>query len=140
VKDEWHCWSWFPKEWCCGSYGPNGVCIHWWAVSSPFAGVGGFMAFNQRRGAGSTAKAADWRRRTLARFAASLMRHVSLASLPPPQQPPVTSPYCFLSTNDSRLPVVVFANAEANESVKDDLRARAFLYTLVRPETYLAVS
>jgi hypothetical protein len=35
---------------------------------------------------------------------------------------------------------VVFANAEANESVKDDLRARAFLYTLVRPETYLAVS
>jgi hypothetical protein len=41
-------------------------------------------AFTQRRGAGAdhtTAKAADWRRRTLARFAASLMRHVSLASL-----------------------------------------------------------
>jgi hypothetical protein len=51
-------------------------------------------AFTQRRGAGAdhtTAKAADWRRRTLARFAASLMRHVSLASLPPPQQPPVTT-------------------------------------------------
>jgi len=29
------------KEWCCGSYGPNGVCIHWWAVLSPFAGATG---------------------------------------------------------------------------------------------------
>jgi hypothetical protein len=142
VKDEWHCWSWFPKEWCCGSYGPNGVCIHWWAVSSPFAGVGGFMAFNQCRGRGRQYCHPAWPsihstersrfhtvtpQRRLQTDAAGRL-HVSLRrscdtyrSHPCPRrsshQWPLTSPYCFLSTNDSRLPVV-FANAEANESVK----------------------